>query len=160
MQSTKTKILFETFECGPYGTNAFFIGCDETKECILIDPSPGSGRQLIASTQKHGCKTLGIFLTHSHWDHIVDAAFVKKYLETKVYVHEDDKGNLINPGSDGLPNMVEIPKVEPDHFIKDGDKFTVGNVSFEVIGTPGHTPGGVCFYFESEKNADFWRHTI
>lgn len=62
------------------------------------------------------------------------------------------KCNLENPGSDGVP--MAIPTIEgiiPDQLLKDGDLLTAGKVSFKTIHTPGHTPGGVCFYCREEK---------
>jgi len=92
-----------------------------------------------------------LFLTHSHWDHTADAAFLKKKWELPLYVHELDAPNVENPGSDGLPVLIDVPKAEVDHFLEDGQKIQVGELSIEVIHTPGHTPGGVCFYLKDQN---------
>ena len=63
--------------------------------------------------------------------------------------------NIINylefPGSDGLPCWIKIEGVVPTHLINEGDSLVIGDLHFSIIHTPGHTPGGVCFYCAQEK---------
>lgn len=87
-----------------------------------------------------------ILITHSHWDHICDAAKLKAQYRAPVFVHPLDLANLENPGSDGLPLMFNIEGVLPDKFLNEGDIVELGDLRFEVIHTPGHSPGGICLY--------------
>jgi hydroxyacylglutathione hydrolase len=64
-----------------------------------------------------------------------------------IYVHPADRENLHNPGSDGLPLFAPITGVKEAIGLSDGQNMQVGNLSFEVIHLPGHTPGGVGFWF-------------
>lgn len=140
------------FPTGPHATNMYIICCKDTPDAVIVDPGVGSFEIVLETVRQHSLKLVAIWLTHSHWDHIVDAAKIKRELSLPIYVHEEDKGNLEQPGSDGVP--MAVPTIEgttPDHLIKDGDLLTVGKFSFKVIHTPGHTPGGVCFYCEKEK---------
>jgi len=57
----------------------------------------------------------------------------------------NDAPNLQVPGSDHLPCWISIEGVTPDNLLKENDKIQIGDLSFTVIHTPGHTPGGVCF---------------
>jgi len=92
-----------------------------------------------------------ILLTHSHWDHIGEASVLKKRRkEAKLLVHEEDAGNLIQPGSDGLPCPIPMEGVVPDGYLTDGQELALGTLRIKVIHTPGHTPGGVCFFLEKE----------
>ena len=91
-----------------------------------------------------------ILLTHSHWDHLAGLAELKKLVDAPVYVHEADKPNVREPGADQLPLYFAIEGVEPDHLLKEGDVLKVGELTIEVIHTPGHTPGGVCFYLPNQ----------
>ena len=68
-----------------------------------------------------------------------------------VYVHQKDRANVVKPGSDGLPLMSPIEGVETEFDLKEGQIITIGHLELKVIETPGHTPGGVCFYLEKEK---------
>ena len=87
-----------------------------------------------------------IVLTHSHWDHIGDVAVVKEKYDVPVLIHQDDAQNLERPGSDGLPLFFPVPGVKPTTFLKEGDLIEVGKMTFKVIHTPGHSPGGICLY--------------
>lgn len=144
-------MIVETFSCGPFGTNAILVGCEETKKGIFIDPSQGSASKLLKAAEKHGLQIEAIYLTHSHWDHIVDVASLLQKLSIKVYVHPEDAENLRNPGSDHIPLFVTIQGVEATDFLQEGQLHKVGHLSFIVMHTPGHSPGAVCFYFEKEK---------
>jgi hydroxyacylglutathione hydrolase len=143
-------MIFEKFPAGPVVTNTYVVGCPDQKKGIVIDPALGTAPLIEGSLSRLNLECVGIFLTHSHWDHIADVSDLKKSLGAAVYVHPLDQGNLKNPGSDGIPTLIEIPGVEPDHFLEDGKEYSVGNLTFKVIHTPGHSPGGVCFYFEKE----------
>lgn len=142
-------MLIKCFPSGPFETNAYLLACRETDKGVLIDPSPGSAEALIKAA--FGVKIEAILLTHSHWDHIADLKKVKKAFNVPVYVHPADRGNVENPGSDGLPLMMAIEGVIPDFDLKEGEIIPIGHLEIKVIETPGHSPGGVCFFLEKEK---------
>lgn len=144
-------MIVDVFPSGPYSTNAYLLVSEKSKEAIIIDPSPQSSGPLLAAIKKRGCHVLGIYLTHSHWDHIADVHRLKEELPLPVYIHPEDAPNLENPGHDRLPLFISLTGVKPDGFLFDGEKCSVGALSFTVIHTPGHSPGGVCFYFPDEK---------
>lgn len=137
-------MLIESYCCGPFETNAYIVACKDTREAAIIDPAPDSSKLIQAFINKNQLHPTKILLTHSHWDHIADVAALKKIYPVPVYVHEEDAANLISPGTDGLPMFAE--GVQPDHFYKDGDVVSLGNLRFQVIHTPGHSPGGICLY--------------
>ena len=139
-------LALKAFPSGPFETNGYVVWCDQTRACAIIDPAPESAESLSEFISQFQLEPKMILLTHSHWDHTADVAPLKKGLNLPVYIHELDQGNLVNPGSDGLPLWVSIEGVEPDHFLQDGEKIQLGNEVLEVIHTPGHTPGGVCFF--------------
>ena len=144
-------MIVQAFPSGPLETNAYLVICSHTKSAVIIDPAPESAPTLMAYIEKKELHPKAIWLTHSHWDHIADTAILKKHYQIPVYVHPEDKGNLESPGSDGLPCWLTIEAVKPTHFIQDQDILSVGNLEFQVIYTPGHTPGGVCFYNSEAK---------
>lgn len=139
-------MFIQSFPSGPVATNSYIVACEETKVAAIVDPAPGAAASLNECLAAHHFVPAAIFLTHSHWDHIADVAVLKEKWNIPVYIHKDDAYNLENPGSDGLPLWISIKPVKVDHFIKEGDILKVGNLEFRVIDTPGHTPGGVCFY--------------
>lgn len=144
-------MILETFPCGPFRTNAYLIGCENTKKGIFIDPAPESAEKLLKTAKNHELQIEAIYLTHSHWDHIADVAILKERLPLNIYVHRKDEENLKHPGSDHIPMFVKIKGAEPTHFLEEGQLHHIGELNFVVIHTPGHCPGSVCFYFEKEK---------
>lgn len=144
-------MLVHLITTGPIDTNVYVVGCTKTHSAAIIDPAPDSAPLIMQYLQEVGMRPEKILLTHTHWDHIVDCATLKDDLSIPVYVHSMDAGNLEVPGSDGLPLWAAIDPVTPDVLIRDGDVLSVGNSLFTVLHTPGHSPGGVCFYCPEEK---------
>lgn len=144
-------MILEIFSSGPVRTNAILLGCSHTQKAVWIDAPFESHKHLISAQKRHQLQIEKILLTHSHWDHIAEAALLKKELGVPLYIHSEDAGNLEKPGSDHLPCPVAITAVKPDFYLKDGERLQVGDLEIEVIHTPGHTPGCVCFYLKKEK---------
>lgn len=136
----------QAFPSGPFQTNAYVVACTQTKEAAIVDPAPGSFAKIQAYISNNQLVPTKVLLTHSHWDHIADAFSFKKAYDVPVYVHPLDSPNLENPGADSLPCWIDIKGTQPDGFLNEGDIIRIGNLNFVVIHTPGHTPGGVCFY--------------
>lgn len=136
------------FPCGPLETNAVLFG--EGNTGAVIDPSPGSTLQILAQAALSDLKIEKILLTHSHWDHIADVYALKEKTGALVYVHSLDAKNVEAPGSDGIPLFFPISPAKPDHRLEGGDVVMVGSLKLEVIHTPGHSPGSICFYIASK----------
>jgi len=141
----------QPFPSGPFETNAYVATSPETKECIIIDPAPDSYTAIAHYIDSNALIPKMIVLTHSHWDHIADVDPLKKKYKVPVLIHALDVPNLENPGADGLPCWLSIPSVHPDRLMQDGEVISFGNLAFEVIHTPGHTPGGVSLYFKEPR---------
>lgn len=118
---------------------------------MIIDPAPESAPNLLESIEFNHLTVDKIVLTHTHWDHFGDLAFIKKETKAPVYVHPSDQKNLESPGADGLPMFMPIEGVKADYLIEEGMNISIGNLHFIVIHTPGHSPGGICLYCEKEK---------
>jgi hydroxyacylglutathione hydrolase len=143
-------MFIQAFPCGPFETNAYIAACPNTKKAAIIDPAPASSSVLSDYLSANQLVPEKILLTHSHWDHIADAAKLKKSLNIPVYVHALDVPNLQKPGSDQLPCWIAIEGIEPDGLLDEKNKVTIGDLEFEVIHTPGHTPGSICLYCQKE----------
>ncbi|OGN55634.1 MAG: MBL fold hydrolase [Chlamydiae bacterium RIFCSPHIGHO2_12_FULL_44_59] len=139
------------FSFGPLETNTICIGCSLMKKAVVIDPAQGSLQAVLANAREQEFVIEKIFLTHSHWDHFADAYELKSKTGASLYVHPLDAKNLEHPGSDGIPLLIPVHPVTPDHFLSEGDLLEVGALQFEVIHSPGHSPGGVCFYSCKER---------
>lgn len=144
-------VIIKTFTSGPVETNTVLLGCSSTRQAAIFDVPLGSARLLTQAIEKNSLNPQMILLTHSHWDHLADAAELKKLLNIPIYVHAEDAGNLEKPGSDRLPLFFPIEGLKPEKFLTDGQIISLGKLKIEVIHTPGHTPGGVCFWLRQEK---------
>ncbi|HNA62474.1 MAG TPA: MBL fold metallo-hydrolase [Rhabdochlamydiaceae bacterium] len=144
-------MLLKIFCSGPADTNSVLIGCPDTKQAAVIDAPLGVTPHILQAIEKDSLIPQMILLTHSHWDHLADLAALKKALQVPVYVHAEDAGNVEEPGADKLPLFFPIQGVKPDHALIDGQTLSLGQLKIEVIHTPGHTPGGVCFWIPQEK---------
>ncbi len=133
----------ETLEVGPVITNCYLVGCDETKEGILIDPG-GDPDRVLRMVESSGLKVDRIVNTHGHADHIAANAAVQRVLGCRILIHEADAA-MITSRSASLLDW--IPEGEPspaaDEMLADGDTIDVGPEKFIVVHLPGHTPGGI-----------------
>lgn len=152
-------MFIKALPTGPFDTNAYVVGCPETREAAIIDPGVGSSPLIFDCISAQRLVPTAILITHSHWDHIAEVAEVKEKFKVPVYIHKADSPNLSRPGADRLPCWIPISGVNADQFLEEGQTIRIGNIIFEVISTPGHTPGGVCFY-SKEHNTLFSGDTL
>ncbi|MES2198796.1 MAG: MBL fold metallo-hydrolase [Chlamydiota bacterium] len=145
-------MILETFCCGPCQTNSYLVACPITHKAFVVDASQGSAPLIQRALQKHKLTLEKIFLTHSHWDHIADAKELFSSTQAPLLIHRLDAPNLILPGKDGLPLYFSIEGMEPTGFLEEGDILTVGELTIQVLHTPGHSPGGVCLYLPKEES--------
>jgi hydroxyacylglutathione hydrolase len=130
--------------------NAYLVGCDETKEAIFIDPGDEPAR-LLKAAEDGGFKVVKIVNTHGHFDHVGAVMAIKDALEVPFYLHKEDEpllerllqvGPMFGIGDGRLPVV--------DHYLEVGQTVEVGNLSAEVLFTPGHSPGHVSLHFADE----------
>lgn len=141
-------ISISCIRVGMLQTNCYVIYDEDVKEAVVVDP--GDGADFIASClEDMELKPVAILLTHAHMDHIQAVPELKKAWKVPLYVHKDDVPMLEN----GELNLGRLSvKTEADDVILSGDeKLSLGQMDIKVIHTPGHTPGGVCYYFEKDK---------
>ena len=139
----------DVFSTGPVETNAILISCSKTRQAALIDAPFGSAAWYASKVGPQALSVQMVLFTHSHWDHIAEAALLKKQFNAPLFIHEEDAKNLESPGSDGLPLYLPVEGVKADQYLHHGQILHLGELSIEVIHTPGHTPGCVCFYEEA-----------
>ena len=132
-------LKIQTVIVGALEVNCYIVYDSETKEALIIDPGDEADR-IIEAVKALGVTPKGILLTHAHVDHIRGVGAVSAAFNLPVWIHEADRVYYESPDNAILPwpKPVDTPPQLPNH-------------PFEVIETPGHTPGGVCFYFKNEK---------
>lgn len=128
---------------------------DDAKEGVVVDPGCCSDAEfsaLSSAVEEAGIVLKAVWLTHGHLDHIYGVNRVVARWNVPVMMHPDDRQILdYNPKMAQAFGMPEPDRVPGTMDINDGDILTFGDSSFRVFATPGHTPGSVAFYSESEK---------
>ncbi|WP_139904400.1 MBL fold metallo-hydrolase [Clostridium thermarum] len=131
---------------GPLATNCYILIDEETKETAVIDPG-GEAEKLIATLERNEAKVKYILLTHGHFDHTGAVMDLKNKYKAPVYVTKEDY-DMIHSVASELFNM-EGYDGSINNFIYEATVFELGSTKIKCITTPGHTPGGVCFYFDN-----------
>lgn len=128
---------------------------DETGECVIVDPGCGTEPEkasLYGFISGKDLKPVKILLTHAHFDHILGLADCAGKYGIPVYMHPAEKETLENNGYFAKAFGFEMPATDiRTTDIADGDMIRFGNTEFEVISTPGHTPGGVCYLDSKDR---------
>jgi hydroxyacylglutathione hydrolase len=129
----------DRFEVGPLAANCYVITHVPTKDACLIDPG-GEPQRIMDFVKRKGLNLKFIINTHGHGDHILGNG----YFGVPVYIHRMDKDFLTDPvlnlsGMFGL--SLKTPKASK--LLEDGDKVYLNDLEFEILHTPGHTPGGI-----------------
>lgn len=130
------------FTMGNGGTNCYLF-VDSEKNCILID-CEGDSKIFIDYFEKNNLKPSYIILTHGHADHIGAVNDIKEKYGCKVCAGENEVRLLKDPSVNLSRFMCGDISITPDILLKDGDNFTVGEMSFKIMYTPGHTEGSIC----------------
>ena len=133
--------------CGPLSVNTYILS-SETPECLVIDP--GDEAPVARYLEKNGLTCGAILLTHGHFDHIGGVpGLLRRYPGCKVYIHPDDSAMLSDPRA-CLASWFgrSFEPVREYETLREGPVSLTG-FSFEVVHTPGHSPGSVSFLFPS-----------
>jgi glyoxylase-like metal-dependent hydrolase (beta-lactamase superfamily II) len=138
----------------PLQQNASILWCEKTKKAVAIDPG-GDTDVLLDVIREHGVTLEQIWLTHGHLDHAGGAAAMKRATGVPIIgPHRDDKFWLDDiPAHAAKYGLTGLEAAEPDQWLEDGDTVSVGELSFDVVHCPGHTPGHVVFVNKDLKIA-------
>jgi len=147
----KTKI----FTVNPFVTNSYIYYDEESSHGVIIDPGAYSNeeeKEIYEFTINQGIKIKFILNTHGHIDHIMGNAWAKALFKVPLLMHKDDLP-LINMAAEQAAVFgIKFPlPPEPDRLIDENDKIEFANTALEIIHTPGHSPGSVCFIDKKEK---------
>ena len=139
------------FTFNPLGTNCSVHWEEGQKACTVVDPGMSSDdgvKELTDFLQKEGLTPDAIFLTHGHFDHVWGVEKLLKVYPVPVYMHPADKGILADGASvfKGMQSFKVFQHNIVTTDIADGDVLISGGTEWKVLHTPGHTPGGVCYY--------------
>jgi hydroxyacylglutathione hydrolase len=143
-------MLIERRAAEPFYKNGFVLGCEETREGVIIDPGDEVDA-LIAAAHEHQLSIVNILLTHAHLDHVTGVAAAKRAFDVPVWLHRDDTFLYERVVEQGLMFGLRVEKQPPvDRFydastdLEAGGALRFGRYSVRALHTPGHCPGGVC----------------
>jgi len=122
-------MLIKQLEIGYMDNFCYIVGCEKTRKALVIDPGRDVDR-IVSAAEKQGLEIEAIVNTHAHGDHTAGNAELKSLTGAKIIIHALDAA--------GYPKA--------DVFLKDEKTLQLGAITFEVIHTPGHTPGGICLH--------------
>lgn len=137
---------------GQVGTNCYILADEAAKLCAVIDPAD-SGEQIAAAIRQEGWTPTDIWLTHSHFDHILGIPGLRKvWPELPIYCHPldmADHGATVRMFGVDVPTVWSFGNLEP---YEEGDVMEIGAVRAQVLHTPGHTPGSVCLAVATDQD--------
>jgi hydroxyacylglutathione hydrolase len=137
-------MIIETRAVQPFFKNGFVLGCEKTREGIVIDPGDEVA-ELVAAVAQHKLTIRYILLTHAHLDHISGVGAAKAAFDAPVGLHPDDDflyEGIVQQGQMFGLRLDPQPKV--DFFYAGKEPLKFGELGVWVYHTPGHCPGGVC----------------
>jgi glyoxylase-like metal-dependent hydrolase (beta-lactamase superfamily II) len=137
-------MIFEHRAVAPFFKNGFVLGCEETREGVIVDPGDEVD-ELLDAARQHGLSITAILLTHAHLDHITGVGTAKRALHVPVWLHPDDNflyERVVQQGQ--MFGLAVDPQPPVDHFYDGEGPLAFGRYRIRVLHTPGHCPGGVC----------------
>ncbi len=144
----KNNIKIETLTLGPFMQNVYIAYNEQSRDALIVDPGDEPSA-ILDFTTENNLSIKAILITHAHIDHIAQLPVIKERTHAPIYLHRDD-GELYNSvQTQGQLFGLEVaPPVPVDFFLTHNQAITLLDTEINVIHTPGHSPGGVCFYFK------------
>jgi glyoxylase-like metal-dependent hydrolase (beta-lactamase superfamily II) len=122
-------MIIKQLDIGYMDNFCYIVGCEKTRKALVIDPGHDVDR-IVSAAEKQGLEIETIVNTHAHGDHTAGNAKLKSLTGAKIIIHTLDAAGY--PAADVL--------------LEDEKTLQLGEITFDVIHTPGHTPGGICLH--------------
>ena len=142
-------MIFKTLVVGDLQANCYLVGCEESKEAVVIDPG-GSEEVVLRTIRKAGVRVTTIVNTHGHCDHIGANRRLQEATGARIAIHELEATFLTNATLNGSAFFYATPMISPppDRLLRDGDRIEIGVRTMTVLHTPGHSSGGISLVLE------------
>lgn len=146
------------FTCSMLSENCYVVS-DETHDCVIIDCGAyyqEEGQAIVSYIRERQLTPRHLLCTHGHFDHCMGNGFIFRAFGLKPKAHQDDsflmeKMEMQTSDILGIPIHLDVPPV--DNYLTDSDTISFGSHTWQILHTPGHTPGGIVFYDAQEKVA-------
>ncbi|MBS5065859.1 MAG: MBL fold metallo-hydrolase [Hungatella hathewayi] len=139
-------LRIKTCVLGMVSTNCYIVYRE--KEAVVIDPAD-NGAYIVNQCRELGVMPVAVLLTHGHFDHIMAVDDLRK-LSLPVYAGADEEGLLGDTSLNLSASFGHSFTTRADHYVKDGEMFSLLGKTWKVIATPGHTSGSVCYLVDDE----------
>ena len=136
----------ETGSFGPWQTNAYLVWDGRSPDALVLDPGMGAATALMERAAANELRVHLIANSHGHIDHVFDNAAVRRASDAPIAIHHDDAYRLDGHNAYGFEMEPSVAERE----LREGDQLTIGDLTFAVLHTPGHTEGSVCLYEERQ----------
>ena len=151
-------LTVKCFTCNMLSENCYVVS-DETRDCVIIDCGayyPEEGQAIVGYIRQQQLTPRHLLCTHGHFDHCMGNGYIFRAFGLKPRAHQDDSflmEKMEQQTSDilGIPIHLDVPPV--GSYLTDSDTITFGSHTWQILHTPGHTPGGIVFYDADEHIA-------
>lgn len=141
-------MILEAVVVGPLMVNCYVLGCEETREGLVLDPG-GDPEKILAVVSRLGLKIQKVVNTHGHFDHVGGNLAIMEALGVGLLIHELDMPMLDRADDTALKyGLRAVNSPPPTGFLREGEPIGFGTCHFKVLHTPGHTPGGCSLHGE------------
>lgn len=154
MHSPHKIMKISRFVFNPFEVNTFIL-YDETGSCIIIDPgciNQNEVDKIKKFVESNSLVPESIVLTHGHIDHILGVKFICETYNIKPYIHSSDQ--FLIDSSQNISKMYGLPYIKSEvrfEFLDMMEFLSFGNSNLKLIHCPGHSPGSICLYSESDR---------
>lgn len=157
-------LIIKCFTCNMLSENCYVVS-DETNDCVIIDCGayyPEEAQAIIGYVRDNKLTPRHLLCTHGHFDHCMGNGFIFRAFGLKPKAHQDDSflmEKMEQQTSDilGIPVHLDVPPT--DTYLTDSDTITFGTHTWQILSTPGHTPGSIVFY-DAKEHAAFSGDTL
>ncbi len=135
---------------GPLMANCYIVQEVPQGPALVVDPGGDAPAILEALKDVQAKEVAALVCTHGHWDHVAAAPDLAREVGAPIVLHEADLPLFLAGGGASWFGLPRPTFPQPDRLVKEGDQIALGRLAFQVLHTPGHSPGSICLYCEEE----------
>ena len=145
---SQSKPFIEQMTLGMLGTNCYILADEETGQALIVDPA-AEPEQIVQRCRELEVTPAAVLLTHGHYDHLGAADTLCRTWQIRLYAGAAEKELLGSPDANLSADFYMPVSLQADELLEDGTVLELAGRTLQVIATPGHTKGGVCYYDEA-----------